>query len=86
MNNQIGEAESLAPPPDGTREEHVRYYRQLLATPHTHQNCAALRRQGRDGLTMLGATPATTALHRRKLWLVSSHFRAKPPKGRPLRN
>ncbi|MDP2354627.1 MAG: hypothetical protein Q8M31_01010 [Beijerinckiaceae bacterium] len=85
MSNQVSEAASLAPPSDGTREEHVRFYRLLLATPHTHQNFADLRRQGRDGLTMLGATPATTALCRRKLWLVSSHFRAKPPKGRPTR-
>lgn len=82
MNNHSSEAGLLAPPSEGTREDHIRFYRSLLATPHTDKNCADLRRQGRDGLTMLGATPVTTALRRRKLCLVSSHFRAKRPKGR----
>ncbi len=82
MSSQPSEAVAVAPPSDGTREEHIRFYRVLLATPHTDENSADLRRQGRNGLTLLGATPATIALRRRKLWLVSCHFRAKRPKGR----
>jgi hypothetical protein len=85
MSVQMTEASSLAPPYEGTREDIVRYYRSLLATPHTHPDFAALRRQGRDGLLMLGALPVTTALERRKVCLVSTHFRALPPKGRMRR-
>lgn len=72
----------LAPPSGATREEHIDFYRLLLATPHTTQDFAERRRQGRNGLTMLGAAPITIALRRRKLCLVSTHFRAKRPKGR----
>lgn len=85
MSVPTTEVTSLALPSDGSREDLVHYFRSLLATPHTHKDCAALRRQGRDGLLTLGAPPVTTALDRRKMCLVSTHFRALRPKGRMKR-
>jgi hypothetical protein len=79
------EAEVIAPPAEGTREDLVRYYLSLLATPHNHANCAELRRRGRDGLTLLGALPVAAPSTRRRLSLVSTYFRAPRPKGRLTR-
>lgn len=78
----MNEVAALTLPSDGTREDWVQYYRSLLATPHSHPDFAELRRQGREGLTLIGATPAFKGFRRRKFCLVSSHFRAPRPKGR----
>lgn len=73
---------SFAPPADGSREDMIRYYWNLAKTPRTQQDWAELRRMGRDGLTLLCASPAARGFPRRRTCLVSTHFRAPRPKGR----
>lgn len=79
------EAACLTPPAEATREDLIAYYRTLLLTPLSQPDCAALRRQGREGLTLLGASPAARGFRRRRVVLVSGHFRAPRPKGRMKR-
>ncbi|MFN3890570.1 MAG: hypothetical protein ACK4MV_09240 [Beijerinckiaceae bacterium] len=76
------EAAVSAPPAEATRDDLIQHYRALLATPHSHPDCAERRRVAREGLTLLGASPFSVSLARRRLWLVSTHFRAPRPKGR----
>jgi hypothetical protein len=76
------EAAASTPPAEATRDDLIQHYRALLATPHSHPDCAGLRRMAMEGLTLLGATPFSVSLGRRRVCLVSTHFRAPRPKGR----
>ncbi|MBX9758574.1 MAG: hypothetical protein K2Y29_07325 [Beijerinckiaceae bacterium] len=76
------ESAALSLPLEASREELIAHYRMCLATPRTNPDAAILRRLGRDGLTLLCACPAVSSHPRRRNWLVSTHFRAKRPKGR----
>ena len=78
----MSEALAVTPPVDGTREDLIRFYQALLATPHSSPDAAALRREGIAGLTLLGAAPSCRRLARRRVALVSTHFRAPRPRGR----
>lgn len=75
----MSEAAAFTPPPDGSRQDLIHFYRMLIATPHTHPDFVELRRQGRDGLTLIGAAPAVASFDRGKRSLVSTHFRAARP-------
>ena len=78
----MSEAAVFSPPLEASRDELIEYYRALAATPHTAPGFASLRRQGREGLTLLCASPAAVGFARRRRWLVSTHFRAPRPSGR----
>lgn len=85
VEHPMTDAAALTPPSEGTREDLIQYYRSLLATPHSDPDCVELRRQGREGLTLIGASPASKGFMRRQFCLVSSYFRASRPKGRAKR-
>jgi hypothetical protein len=72
---------ALSVPLEASREELIQYYRTCVATPRTNPDAAMLRRLGREGLTLLCACPSAVGYPRRRRWLVSTHFRAKRPKG-----
>jgi hypothetical protein len=78
----MSEAAASQPPLEASRDELIEYYRALAATPHTTPAFGELRRQGREGLTLLCASPVEAGFSRRRRWLVSTHFRAKRPSGR----